>query len=94
MKKMSLLPLLAVVLAFAASAFTTTEPDASSNTALYWFRYDSAQSKFVFDRHSESPTITCNGQGLECAQGFASPNPGGAQIYPGVTLMEELEKTP
>lgn len=93
MKKVSFLPILALALAVAASAFKLPllQKD-RPQTQLYWFRYDDAQNKFVFDRHAEEPTISCDGLGSECAQGFAQPNSSGEQVYPGINLVDEREK--
>jgi hypothetical protein len=89
-KKSLLLPILALVLAVGASAFTTVQK--STSTSLYWFVYDDVQETFVFDRHDETPSIECDGLGKSCSQGFEQPNGDGEEVYPGITMKEQNEK--
>lgn len=88
--KKYLLGLMAIVFAVAGSAFTHTDDAGSSS--LYWFRYDDMQQQFVYDRHDVTPSITCDGLGEVCAQGFEQPNTNGETVYPGVNLIDEKEK--
>lgn len=91
MKKVRFLPLFALVLAIAASAFTT-KASHDSKTSLYWFRYDEQQQQFVFDRHDTAPSVECDGLGRVCAEGFEDHNTSGETVYPGINMVDAKEK--